>query len=282
MEEKSVEQLVEEARRGDSDALEKIVLGIKDRIYGLAVRMLFLPSDAEDATQEILIKVITRLDRFRGESSFNTWVYRIASNYLLTTRKSRAERWSLTFEKYGDLIDEGISDPEYGTCSGPEKKILVEEGKIACLQGMLICMNREIRLAFILGEIFEVTGTEGARILDITPEAFRQRLSRGRRELKEFMEEKCSLVNPDNECHCEKQIPCDIKRGFIDPKNLLFAQHPCRAKQSEEVMNNLQELHELGRAAFHFRSLPEFAAPESFVDIVRELMDSDRFQILRA
>jgi RNA polymerase sigma factor (sigma-70 family) len=85
------------------------VKSIQDRIYGLAIRMLYYLSDAEDATQEILIKIITHLDRFRGESRFMTWAYRIASNHLISTRKRRAERWGWTFEIYEQGVDEGLA-----------------------------------------------------------------------------------------------------------------------------------------------------------------------------
>ena len=80
--ESRLDQLVEQACEGDEEALEAVVRGIQDRIYNLALRMLWHPSDAEDATQEILIKLITRLSQFRQESAFTTWVYQIALKSL--------------------------------------------------------------------------------------------------------------------------------------------------------------------------------------------------------
>ena len=72
--EPAIETMVEQAKEGHKDALEALIRSIQDRIYGLSIRMLYHPADAEDATQEILIKVITHLDSFRGESAFTTWV----------------------------------------------------------------------------------------------------------------------------------------------------------------------------------------------------------------
>ena len=63
--------------------------------------MLWHPQDAEDATQEILVKVATRLSTFRGDARVTTWVHRIAVNHLLTTRRRRAEDPSLTFAAFG-------------------------------------------------------------------------------------------------------------------------------------------------------------------------------------
>jgi RNA polymerase sigma factor (sigma-70 family) len=95
--------LVEAARSGDRDALEQLVRAIQDPVYGLAMRMLALPTEAEDATQEILIKVVTRLGSFRGDSKFTTWVYAVAANHLRTVR--RGQLWSERAREAG-LVDE--------------------------------------------------------------------------------------------------------------------------------------------------------------------------------
>ena len=79
--ETALEDLVQQARDGKKDTLESLVGRIQDRVYGLALRMLGYPAEAEDAAQEILIKVVTRLDSFRRESEFSTWVYRVAANH---------------------------------------------------------------------------------------------------------------------------------------------------------------------------------------------------------
>ena len=104
-----LEGLVRRAREGDREALESLVSAIQDRVYGLALRMLWHPEDARDATQEILIRIVTRLSTFRGASKFSTWAYRVAANYLLTVRKSRIEARNYTFRRFGDELDEGLS-----------------------------------------------------------------------------------------------------------------------------------------------------------------------------
>ena len=165
---------------GDKDVLEEIIRRIQDNVYGLAIRMLFIPADAEDATQEILVKVITHLGTFKGESRFETWVYSIASNHLLTTRKCRVERWQMTFDKCVHAIEEGAPDNANDGLSEAERNLIEEETKLACVHYLLPCLKREVRLAVILGEIFGVKSAEGARILGLTPAAYRQRLSRGK------------------------------------------------------------------------------------------------------
>ena len=131
----SIESQVQKALEGSKTALEEVILGIQDRIYNLALRMLWHPADAEDATQEILIKVITSLNSFRHESAFMTWVHRVASNYLLTTRRRRAEREELTFPIFGDQLDEGLSVESPEIADEVEHNLLLEEVKIGCTRG---------------------------------------------------------------------------------------------------------------------------------------------------
>lgn len=77
-------------------------------IYNLSLRMLGSPHDAEDASQEIMIKIITQLSTFRKESAFSTWVYRIATNYLKNCKKSMFAQQTLSFEYYAEDIKAGF------------------------------------------------------------------------------------------------------------------------------------------------------------------------------
>ena len=278
--ETTIEDLVERAKMGNRDVLEEIVRRIQDRIYGLALRMLFIPADAEDAAQEILVKVITHLGTFKGESRFETWVYSIASNHLLTTRKCRAERWQLTFDKCIHSIEEGALDKRADAFIEAEQNLVVEETKLACVHYLLMCLKREVRLAVILGEIFGVKGAEGARILGLTPAAYRQRLSRGKKQLQGFLAKQCGLVDQKNPCHCEILAAYHVKKKHVDPKNLMFATHPCRPRRDSQTENLLKELNQMERAAMLIRNHPDYAAPGVFVESMKHLIESNRFQLL--
>src|SRR5262245_48569680 len=187
-----LEDLARRARDGDGRCLEALVLAIQDRVYGLAVRMLWHPEDARDAAQEILIRIVTRLGSFRGDSSFATWVYRVAANYLLDVRRSRLEERSYTFERFGEELDRGLSDAPAPEASG-ETALLLEEIKVGCTLAMLTCLDRPHRLAYILGEILEMEGAEAARVLEIGAGAFRKHLSRAREAVVTFTRAKCGL-----------------------------------------------------------------------------------------
>lgn len=274
--EQTLENWVERAKEGDSAALEELVRGIKDRVYNLAVRMLWHPADAEDATQEILIKIVTHLSGFRSESAFTTWVYRIASNFLLTTRKRLAEQHALTFEQLGEDLDEGLSESPLQVPPEADQGLLVKEVKIGCTQGMLLCLDRDHRITYILGEIFEVTSDEGSYILGITAAAFRKRLSRARTEIRAFMRGKCGLVNASVPCRCAKRVSAVIDSGRLDPEHLLFADHPAH---DTTLIARVQEVEELERAAALFQSHPDYAAPDKFVEGIKQLVQSGKFEM---
>ena len=87
MQANELEAWVTAAKAGDGHALEALLEAVQGPVYGLALRMLWHPADAEDATQEILIKVVTHLSQFRGDSSFKTWMFRVATNHLLKAQR---------------------------------------------------------------------------------------------------------------------------------------------------------------------------------------------------
>jgi RNA polymerase sigma factor (sigma-70 family) len=274
----NLEQDVRRAKDGDLEALETLISGIQKKIYGLALRMLGHQEEAEDEMQEILIKVITHLSDFREESAFSTWVYKIASNHLLTARKKRVERMGLTFNLLEESLSDGLEKKEPLTCSGPERDVLLEETRLGCMQGALICLKREERIAVIL-EQYGVTSKEGAYILDITPELFRKRLSRGRKSLQDFMQENCGLVNKNNACRCHKQAGGRLKNGQID---MSFVKKENASKGRSEAVAHLQELAEMDRTVAMYRHYPDYHAPESFTHIMKDLINSGDYKFFNA
>jgi RNA polymerase sigma factor (sigma-70 family) len=126
----TLEGQVARASAGDRGALESVIHAIQRDVYRLAIRFLWHPQDAEDATQEILIRVITGLGSFRGESGFRTWVYRVASNALLTLRKQRMEQQALSFDQFDEDLAQGMSDSHWEGEDGLSQALLLEEVKV--------------------------------------------------------------------------------------------------------------------------------------------------------
>jgi len=267
----SLEDLARRARDGDHEALESLVSAIQDRVYGLALRMLWHPEDARDATQEILIRIVTRLGTFRGASSFSTWAYRVAANCLLTARKSRLEERSYTFQRFGEELDQGLSEAAAPPASG-ETALLLEEIKVGCTLAMLTCLDRPHRLAYILGEILEMDGDEAPRVLGIAAAAYRKRLSRAREAVVAFTRAKCGLVSPERPCRCRRRVSEAVRLGRVTPGQLIFASDAERARQFPGVLAEIRRLEGVRRAAALFRSHPDFTAPADLAARIRELV----------
>jgi RNA polymerase sigma factor (sigma-70 family) len=122
-------RLVAEAAAGDRTAAEAVLAAVRDDVYRLALRMLWHPEDAEDATQEALIRILTRLGSYRGEAAFRTWAYRVAANHILNWRQSRVERERLDFRRFGEELSEGLAEPDP---AAPDARLLAEEVKLGC------------------------------------------------------------------------------------------------------------------------------------------------------
>jgi RNA polymerase sigma factor (sigma-70 family) len=217
-------ELVERARAGSREALGEIVARHQRWIYNVVLRMVYYPQDAEDVTQEVLIKVLTKLSTFSARSSFRTWLYRIALNHVLNMKRRRGETAELTFTAYGRGLAETPDSEPADLASVPvETQILIDEARIGCTSGMLLCLDREQRLVYVLGAIFGVTDATGAELLEMTRENFRQKLARARRDLHAFMRGQCGLIDASNPCRCAKKARGFMAAGYLDPNNLLFA-----------------------------------------------------------
>jgi RNA polymerase sigma factor (sigma-70 family) len=267
---------VHAAAAGDRAAAEHLVAAIQDDVYRLALRMLGHPSDAEDATQEALLIVITHLGSFRGESAVRTWVWRIAANHLLRAKKGRRE--TLSFESLGERLDHGLSDRVLEVPEA-ESSLYAQEIRLRCTEGMLLCLDRDSRLAYILGDIFGLSGEEAASVLEIAPSAYRKRLSRARGRLFAFMRARCGIYDPGNPCRCEGQVAAASERGLLREEELVLIRHPMR-KEPAQVERCAIEVGELFRVAEVVRDHPDYAAPQALIDGIRKLLDSGRFELL--
>ena len=267
--------LVARARAGENSAFEELVQRHQRWIYNVAVRMLYHPQDAEDATQEVLVKALTRLSSFEGRSSFRTWLYRIVVNHVLNAKRGRREREGLTFGCYAHGLD-STPDLDLPDSSAPaDVRLLVDEARIGCTSGMLLCLDREQRAIYILGEIFGVTDAVGAELLEMSRENFRQRLARARRDLHSFMNDKCGLVNPANPCRCARKTRGFIEAGYVDPARLLFAgrrvaQVREAAPETAAVLSTLD-----ARCGEIFRRHPFYEPPDLVPALRRVLADPE-------
>jgi RNA polymerase sigma factor (sigma-70 family) len=271
------ESLVTRARGGDMDALDTLVRRHQSWVFNLALRMIWRRTVAEDATQEILIKTVTKLSTFAGNSAFRTWLYRIAVNHLLNVRKSEMEEQKMTFTDMGASLA-GVPDEELPDQRAlpVEMKFLIEEAKLGCVTAMLMCLDRRQRLAFILGEVFGETSEAGAAAMDETAANFRQLLSRARRDLYQFMNGKCGLVNKANPCRCARKANGFMRNGWLDANKLEFSKDRV-ADVRDVAADRLDELQSLDRQHAEIYRLQPFLAGPDLAGKLREVLSQSSF-----
>ncbi|MBI1224544.1 MAG: sigma-70 family RNA polymerase sigma factor [Bacteroidetes bacterium] len=236
-------ELVTLALSGERDALQQLTLRHYSFVHNVAWKMAFNPADADDLTQEVFVKVITRLAQFEGRSEFRTWLYRIAVNHFLNAKKRPMELLFGTFSDYFQVLDD-MPDHDPSEQEQADWSDSFEEVKISCTAGMLMCLDREQRITYILGEVFKINHRTAAEVLEISPDNYRQRLTRARADLHSWMLKKCGLVNPAAPCRCPKKTRAFMEAGYVDPENLLFNAHYTR-RIREAVEDECEESFDL-------------------------------------
>jgi RNA polymerase sigma factor (sigma-70 family) len=268
--------LARAAASGDRAAAHEVLEAVQDGVYRLALRMLGHPEDAEDATQEVLVIVLTHLGSFRGESSLSTWVWKIAARHLSTVKRGRREADS--FEALEERLS-GLRE-ETPASQDPESAVFALEVRLRCTEAMILSLDRQSRIAYLLGDIFNLPGDEAAAVLEIEPAIFRKRLSRARERLHEFMRAHCGVFDPNNPCRCERVASGATSRGILRPETVLFANHPARA-QGAVVERATREVTRLMEVAEVIRDHPDYATPASLTSRLRALLDSGHLELLR-
>ncbi len=259
--------LIEKATAGDKESLETVILSVQDLVFNLSLRMLGTFPDAEDAAQDILLKILTHLSSFKGESAFSTWVFRIAINHLKNYQKHVFAKFPLSFEFYGDDINNGNIDDVPDLTQNVEKSILAEELKLSCTNVMLQCLDAESRCIFILGTMFKVDSRIAGDILGVSPEAYRQRLSRIRRKMADFLMEYCGEYG-SGRCRCANRVNYAIQNHRINPAQLDFTSAvPKKIIEVKEAMENIDVLSQ------EFAFCKTWQSPASLKEFIQMFLD---------
>lgn len=263
--------LIDKAVSGDKQSLETIVLSVQDLIFNLSLRMLGSFADAEDASQDITLKIITHLSSFKKESSFSTWVFRIATNYLINYKKHMFAKYPLSFEYYGEDIENGNVRDIPDLTQEVDKAILAEELKMSCTNVMLQCLDMESRCIFILGTMFRIDSRIAGEILDMTPEAYRQKLSRIRRRVAEFLEQYCGEYGSGT-CRCSERLNYAIQNHRLNPQQLDYTSAVETTK--ETMVNFISTMEDIDQMALKFSFCKSYESPEKTKQFFRDFLDS--------
>ena len=175
-------QLVAAAQQGDRDAFGTLVERYQDRVYNTLLRVLGSRDDALDVVQEALVQAYVKLDSFRGEAKFYTWLYRIAMNLALSKRRRRRSTVSI------EEIRERVGEEPVSNQPSPESGLIGQE-QAATVQRALTALGDEHCQILVLREMENYSYEEIVKILKLPLGTVRSRLFRARSELKEKLKE---------------------------------------------------------------------------------------------
>ncbi|MDE5908692.1 MAG: RNA polymerase sigma factor [Lachnospiraceae bacterium] len=275
---KEIQALVDKATAGDKKSLETLVASVQDIVFNLSLRMLGTFADAEDATQDILLKMITHLSSFKGDSSFTTWVFSIAANHLKNYKKHMFAHYPLSFEYYGDDIENGKIQDVPDLTQNVEKDILAEELKMSCTNVMLQCLDVESRCIFILGTMFKIDSRIAGDILEMNPEAYRQRLSRIRKKMADFLGQYCGEYG-SGKCKCKDRVDYAIQSHRINPSQLDYmTATEISIKTMIDVKNAMEDIDDLSQ---DFSFCKPYQSPERTKHLIQEFLDSTQLSIIQ-
>lgn len=262
--------LLDKCLKGNRESLEELILNFQNKIFTLSHQFLWNVEDAEDATQEILVKIITKLSSFRRESKLSTWIYRVSVNHLIDFKKSKQEEKNL---KFNYIQQEILNNQKYSNQHGLDVNLYEPIVRTSCTYAMLLCLNRSYRIAFILGSIFNLKSDEAAWILEISAETYRKRLSRSKNKMNQFMKSNCGLVLESNSCRCAKRIDYAVARGNLQLL-LKMSQELLNSKEwkiAEEVLEDSEEILEMEKV---FRTNPKYPFRKNWIHELKEMIES--------
>ena len=200
-----LQAFVDKATAGDKKALETLVAGVQDMVFNLSLRMLGTFADAEDATQDILLKM-------------------------------------------------------------------------SCTNVMLQCLDTESRCIFILGTMFKIDSRIAGDLLQMTPEAYRQRLSRIRKKMADFLGQYCGEYG-SGKCQCADRINYAIQNHRINPLQLDYAKAPQIPIQTMMDMKNAME--DIDDLSQDFSFCKPYQSPERTKHFIQEFLASAQLSIIQ-
>lgn len=271
IEKEEISVLIDKAVAGDKESLEAVVLSVQDLVFSLSLRMLGTFPDAEDAAQDIILKIITHLSSYQKQSLFSTWVFRIAVNHLIDYKKHMFASRPVNFEYYGADIENAQTKDLPDLTQNVDQTVLAEELKMSCTNVMLQCLDPESRCIFVLGTMFHIDSHIAGEIFGITAEAYRKRLSRIRRKVADFLATYCGEYG-SGKCRCTDRINYAIQNHRLNPAAL---EYTAATGIGEEKMVRFKDaMEEIDALSAQFAFCKAYESPERTKRLLRELLQS--------
>ncbi len=183
-----MEELIKRAQNNDINAFEALISEHQTTVYNIALKIMGNPDDAADAAQEALIKVFKNIKKFKGDSKFSTWIYRIAHNVCIDEYRKRKNKNAYVTRSIDEQYDDGenpvLSIPDSSLT--PEQQLLRNE-RLQMLNKAINSLSPISRTAILLRDVKNLTYEEIAEIQKCSLGTVKSRINRARAQLKEII-----------------------------------------------------------------------------------------------
>lgn len=186
VENKDETRLIHKAQKGQIAAFEELIMGHEIRIYNIAYRMFHSEEDAKDLSQEIFIKVFENIHKFKGNSSFSTWLYRIATNTCIDELRRRKGKQTYSMDEEVET-EEGSMNREYADIKPNPEEVIINKEVANQIQFALNHLSEDHKTAIILRDLQGLGYDEISQVLECSLGTVKSRISRARRQLKELL-----------------------------------------------------------------------------------------------
>ncbi len=241
------------------------------KVYRLALSLTGNAHDAEEITQEAFFRAFRSYHTFREESSFFTWIYRIAMNVANDHLKQRTKTPIETLTEDRGYALEDIIDPN--PANNPETELHAYQVRIKCLHAMTECLPAEQRKVFCLAITMGLPHKLIAEILECSISSVKTTLHRAKKRWYGYMENKCQLIKKSNPCNCKQFVRFGLSKGWFS-NNTPVNPSPMLAAQAKEEVARLRTLQDI------YRDLYADQADESFAQRIREGIKNEEWLIL--
>ena len=187
--------LIKDARAGDLDAFNRLVIEYQSLAFNLAYRILADPAAAEDATQEAFISAYRALRRFRG-GSFRAWLMRIVTNACYDELRRQKRKPATSLDQLTEARDDFLEDAESTISTGaekPEQEAVRSELRTA-IERCLERLSVEFRVVAVLVDVQGYDYQEAARAVDTPIGTVKSRLARARAQLRDCLQQTEELL----------------------------------------------------------------------------------------
>ncbi|NLX77976.1 MAG: sigma-70 family RNA polymerase sigma factor [Clostridiaceae bacterium] len=185
-------RLVELSVSGDVEAFETLIQSHQKKVYNIALRMTKNPEDAQELAQDALVRAFTSIKKFRGDSSFSTWLYRITINVCTDFLRKRNKAVLISMEQGAAANDNGQAMQIPEETPGPEE--LAEKAQLKeLLRDAMDSLSDEHRQVLILRDMMDLSYKEIADTLNVNEGTVKSRINRARTGLKEIIIQRTEL-----------------------------------------------------------------------------------------